>query len=224
MFRRAVLIVVLLALCAPVSFAGKKKIKGLSLRQNPDQHAELRNLPSIVAKQKCENFAWAAGVETILRMQGVSLDQSYWTDKINGGALCLPSIGDPDNVASKMSGDYVLPSGKKVHIEATYRPGAPDSSDHVLVPIALGRPYLVWWKGHAYVVTGVVWDEYIYPNGQKEIVVREMQLIDPYQSGSSQSVKFTNGTDDPSEISGMFEVTSTSLETSPWANPYNPAR
>ena len=48
---------------------------------HPDQIAEIPNLAAIRATQKCENWSWAAAVETSLRAQGVKLPQNYWVMK-----------------------------------------------------------------------------------------------------------------------------------------------
>ena len=50
----------------------------------------------VIAKQNCENWALAAGLETLLQEQNVALDQNFWVMRLNGGELCvdnLPTIG-----------------------------------------------------------------------------------------------------------------------------------
>ena len=68
---------------------------GVSKMLRPDQQVELADLLSMApAKQKCENWAWAAAVESILRAQEVPLAQSYWVTKADGGEVCKESATD----------------------------------------------------------------------------------------------------------------------------------
>src|SRR3954465_16012766 len=64
----------------------------------PGQAADLAGDTKLnTARQNCENWAMAAGLETMLQRQNVPLDQSFWVMRLNGGELCvddLPTI-DP---------------------------------------------------------------------------------------------------------------------------------
>src|SRR5882724_11026645 len=56
----------------------------------PDQTADLAAETKLsTAKQNCENWAIAAGLETMLQHQNVALDQSFWIMRLNGGELCI---------------------------------------------------------------------------------------------------------------------------------------
>jgi hypothetical protein len=206
----------LLALLCVMIFAsslassGDKK-PGFSLTQIPDQKATIRNLPFVVAQQKCENWAWAAGVEISLLKQGVPLRQNFWTDKVNGGALCLDSAGSMESLAKQVEGDYVLPDGRKFRLAVRYTESVPNSSDKIIVPVAMSQPYLLYWRGHAYVVESAVWNEYIYPNGQKYMEIKELTLIDPYESGEKRRVKYDVQTNGTTELGGTFQVIATQL-------------
>lgn len=213
-FTLLLVIVLLLVVLAPAQQNNKKSF---SLTQVPDEWAQLRNVPDVVASQKCENWAWAAGVETILKKQNVPLDQAFWIDKLNGGAVCMPSAGSFEQLARVIDGEYTLVDGRKFKLQSRYLEGAPTSTDRLLVPLALGRPYILWWKQHAYIVHGALWNEYIFPNGQKQIEMKEISLLDPYFTGEKRSVKFVAANDSSSDIGGIFEITVTQLEdTSPW--------
>src|SRR6267154_4332879 len=59
----------------------------------PDQTADLAAETKLnTAKQNCENWAMAAGLETMLQRQNVALDQSFWIMRLNGGELCLDQM------------------------------------------------------------------------------------------------------------------------------------
>jgi len=155
--------------------------------------------------------AWAAGVEISLLKQGVPLRQNFWTDKVNGGALCLDSAGSMESLAKQVEGDYVLPDGRKFRLAVRYTESVPNSSDKIIVPVAMSQPYLLYWRGHAYVVESAVWNEYIYPNGQKYMEIKELTLIDPYESGEKRRVKYDVQTNGTTELGGTFQVIATQL-------------
>ncbi len=67
--------------------AGDKKKQAYYLK--PDQTADLTSPKIVTAKQNCENWALAAGLETMLQKQNVSLDQTFWVMRLNYGELCV---------------------------------------------------------------------------------------------------------------------------------------
>lgn len=216
---RLTLLLCCLLLLSSTSVAQKDKKTPFTLRQVPDQWAELRNVPEVVAEQPCENWAWAASIETILRKENVPLDQKFWIDKLNGGAVCLPSAGSLEDLSRVIDGDYQLPDGRKFKLAARTIAGAPTSTDSLIVPLAMKRPYILWWKQHAYIVHGALWNEYIYPNGQKQLEMKQISLIDPFESGDKRYVKFLTDRHDSKDIGGIFEVVVTPVEdVSPWTN------
>lgn len=209
--------ITLLCVLCPTRVAAQKKSPPFSLTQIPNQTAAIRNLPFVVAQQKCENWAWAAALEMSLLKQGVPLRQNFWTDKVNGGALCLPSAGTMELLAKQVEGEYVLPDGRKFRLDVHFTNSAPNASDSIIVPIALGRPTILYWRGHAYLVEAATWNEFVYPSGQKYMQITELTLIDPYESGENRRVKYDVLTNDFSELGGIFQVIATQLNTTnPW--------
>ena len=80
-----------------------------------------------------------------------------------------------------------------------------------------GRPLILFWNGHAYLLCGLLYDEFIASDGGRVFVVREMKLRDPYvAAGDKQFVTFVRGTDDPNDIDGLMQVTVTPVEQQPW--------
>lgn len=208
---------VCVVLSSSLLVAQKSKV-AFSLQKIPDQSATVHDVPVVAARQHCENFAFATALETILGAQKVELDQAYWTDKINGGALCLESPGELEKLAKFVDGDYVLGDARRVQLQSTYFSGVPTRVDQLLVPIIQGRPIIFWWKGHAYVATAARWDEFVYPNGQRDILINEISLIDPYQP--QRELKFLAGKDRFEDINGIFDVLTTIDETNPWKSPH----
>src|SRR5438874_2536226 len=167
--RRVLPLLLIAALSLPL-VAGKKK--GLTMRYNAGQKAELASVPLIVAKQRCENWAWAAVLEAMLRMQGAGapLDQQYWIMRLHGGEICLPSAGNWQDMERFLARNYfVLDDGRKLRLEPQFRPGAPTSPDELVMAMRRGDPPMIVWRGHAYLLAGVSYDEQIAPNGARLI-------------------------------------------------------
>ncbi len=215
------LAVALLSLAmAPLCAAQKNKIKlkktPFSLQEIPNQKVEVHDVPSVLASQKCENFAWASDVEAVLRKQNIPLDQHFWADKIYGGALCLPSAGSFRDLKGFIDGDYVLPDGRHVHLEASYLNSTPNQTEQILGPLTQQRPILLYWRDHAYLLVGAHWDAYVYPTGQRDIRITQLTLEDPYEQGKDRIVEFDPTKQNLSELGGIFEVQATVIDKDPW--------
>ena len=214
-FRLAFAVLLIVALSAP-SPAAKKK-KGIPLLVNPGITAELPAPPAAGASQKCENWAWAASVETILRSEGVALDQHYWVQKSDGGEICLETLAPLEQISRLITGEYVLDDGSKARLEARYTLGAPANLDSVILGLRAGHPALLVWREHAYILYGVVYDEYVSPTGHRLFDIRELKLVDPfYAAGDQRLVSFLRDRDDPAEIGGTLEISTTHILPTDW--------
>jgi hypothetical protein len=212
-FRGFVVLLLIAAVAAP-SPAAKKK--GIPLLLNVGVMAELPSPPAASVAQKCENWAWAAGVEAILRIQDVPLDQHYWVLKSDGGEVCLESLAPLEQIARVINGEYVLDDSRKVRLEARYAVGSPANLDSIILGLRAGRPALLVWKGHAYILYGVVYDEYISPTGHRFFDIRELKLVDPFYDEDRRLVSFVKDRDDPADIGGTFELTAIPILPTDW--------
>lgn len=212
--RLALAILLILAVSAP-SPAAKKK-KGIPLLVNPAVTAELASPPAGGVAQRCENWAWAGGVEAILRAQNVPLDQHYWVQKSDGGEICLESLAPLEQIARVLNGEYVLDDGSKVRLEARYTAGSPVNLDSIILGLRGGRPALLVWKGHAYILYGVVYDEYVAPTGNRFFDIRELKLVDPFFEDEGRLVSFVKDQDDAADLGGTFEVIATPIKLTDW--------
>src|SRR4051812_49378054 len=124
--KQAIAIVLLFAAALPLT-AGKKKPKGTMYRK-ADQKVEIAGAPASLgtADRKCENYAWAAIVETMMRAQQVPIKQDDWAMRSSGGMKCNPALDDYAQRAQSINGDYTLDGGKKVRIHADFGGMQPD--------------------------------------------------------------------------------------------------
>lgn len=205
-------LVLILLLLVSTTEAGKKKPMGNMMRK-PDQKVEINNAGAALgtANRKCENYVWAAIVETMMRGQQVPIPQNDWAERTSNGMRCYPSLDDYAQRAQALNGDYTLNDGKKVHIHAEFFPGTPQP-DAMIYSLRIGRPLMVVWNGRPYMLYGLLYDELIHTTGKaKQYVVREMQLLDaalpPDAKSRALTIKKDETTDQIAGLSGVMQVT-----------------
>ncbi len=197
----AILFLLLLALS--LQAADKKQQQSYYLK--PDQSADLaRDTRLIAAKQSCENWALAAGLETMLRQQNVALDQNFWVMRMNGGELCLSNLPSIEALMQVVNKEFVLDDGRHVRLEIHFTPGPPLSVDPVIAGLKLQQVTLLLWRGHPYYLTGLTYDERIGRDGTRFFEVKEIRLANTF--AKLPGVTFEKGRDDPAEIQGILSV------------------
>lgn len=202
-----------------LTFRHRTPVPSPNVKLTPDESVDIPTLSSATAEQKCENWAWAAGLETILRTQNVDLKQKYWVLKSDGGELCKDGV-DLGDRAHYINGEYVLDDGRHVRIEATTINGLPQGIDAFILAPQAGRPLMLMWKGHPYLYVGMNFEELRFANGQKEFAVTKFKFLDPFaKDAASQVVYFDREKDDLADISGMMDVIVTPIEGTDWLHP-----
>lgn len=186
------------------------KKQGQNYYIKPDQSADLASDTKLItAKQSCENWALATGLEMMLRQQNVSLDQNFWVMRMNGGELCLSDLPTIEALTRAVNKEFVLDDGRHVRLEVQFTPGPPVSIDPVIAGLKLQQVTLLLWRGHPYYLTGITYDERIGRDGTRFFEVKEIRLANTYPK--IPGVTFEKGRDDPAEIQGILSVTITSL-------------
>lgn len=176
---------------------------------HPGKDEALATMPSVVARQKCGNWAWAAALEASLRAQDVSLDQTFWVLRLNRGELCLPDAGAPEQLVRFLESEtWILDDGRKLNLKATYSPMLPHSVDDFILALRQNRLLILYWRGYAHLLVGMTYDEYLGPNNTRRFEVRTLRLLDPYRNPGDKDrvATFTKGTDDIGEFTGMMQV------------------
>jgi hypothetical protein len=176
----------------------------------PDQTADLAADTKLnTAKQSCENWAIAAGLETMLQRQNIPLDQSFWVMRLNGGELCVDEMPSIEALKLVVNHDFVLDDGRHVRLEIHFAPGPPVSIDPVIAGLKLQQVTLLLWRGHPYYLTGVTYDERIGRDGTRFFAVKEIRLANTY--ANMPGITFQKGRDDPAEIQGILSISATTL-------------
>jgi hypothetical protein len=196
-------VVILFVLALSLQADDKKQQQAFYLK--PDQTADLpSDVKMVTAKQDCENWALAAGVEGMLRKQNVALDQSFWVMRLNGGELCLDKLPTFDALSQVVNREFVLDDGRHVRLELHFNPGPPVNTDALIAAVRLQQVSLLLWKGHPYYLTGVTYDERIGRDGTRFFELKELRLANTF--AKVPGVTFQKGRDNPEDIAGTLSV------------------
>lgn len=171
----------------------------------PDQTVDLpANTKMAAAKEHCENWALAAGLETLLERQNVALKQSFWVMRLNGGELCVDRLPAMNALAQAVNREFVLDDGRHVRLELGFVPGPPVNIDPIIAGLKLGRVTVLLWSGHPYYLTGVTYDERVGRDGTRFFEIKELRLANTY--GKEPGITFQKGRDNPDDIGGIVSV------------------
>lgn len=185
-------------------FGGNKQPPpGWMLRK---QHVDIGDIQLKAADRVCENWSWVAGITDMAEIRGAHIDQQYLVDRLYGGSVCLSSAGDFDELARRISHEYVLIDGQKFRIEAQFTAGAPTQADPLIVSIRQARPLMMVWRNRAYLLTGMDYDEYTAPTGSKMFMVTTLRLFDPAAQEGKHDVVFSRDQDNPDDLNGVLEL------------------
>jgi hypothetical protein len=197
--RQAGILLLFLAICLR---ADDKKKPGYYLKAGQTTDLDVQKLTT--AKQNCENWAVAAGLEDILKKQGVPFDQNFWVTRLSGSEVCIDNAPTMETVARAVNGEFVLDDRRHVRLELHYVSGAPSNVDEVVYGIQQKRISLLLLRGHPFYLTGVTYDEYIGRDGSRMFEIRELRLANTY--AKLPGLAFQKGRDDPADINGMLTV------------------
>lgn len=197
----------------------------------PDGQPSVHETPGIVieipdatvhpAKQLCQNWTWAASVESMLAATGVPLTQDDMVTRAEGGSVCKDRNPNFERMTRALDGTYYLEDGHKVTVETRNVTGAPTVIDDILMSMKTRHPLILFWKGHAYLLKGVVYNEYLVSsNGAKVFEINELKLLDPTATKAEErEVSFLRDRDDANEIDGVMDVRVTAEDGQSWLHP-----
>ena len=181
---------------------GAKKNKGITFQRLPDQTAIIDHPQIAIAQRPCENWEWAAALDSMLKPTKAATGQEYQILRLYGGNICT-EVKSYQELAEKISHEYTLDDGRHFFLEARYSAGAPTTVAPMIVALRDKRPLLLVWKHHPYVLIGLIYDEYVAMDGERQFLPKELKLIDPE---AGKSVSFVCERDNPASIDGIMEV------------------
>lgn len=198
--RIAVLLLLSALVCA--AFAGDKKKAQFFLK--PDQTADLTSKDLVSARQNCENWGLAAGLQTMLARQKVALDQAFWVMHLYYGELCVDRLPSMEQLAQVVNQDFVLVDGRHVRLQMHFVPGAPTDVDSVIAGLKTDLPSVLLLRSHPYYLVGATYDERIRGDGLRLYEIKEMRLVDTLPG--QPAITFQKGRDNMDEINGILTI------------------
>jgi hypothetical protein len=192
-----------------------------SVQETPGIVIEIPNAAVHPAKQLCQNWTWAASVESMLAPTGVPLTQDDMVTRAEGGSVCKDRNPNFERMTRVLDGTYYLDDGHKVRVETRNVTGAPTVIDDILMSMKTQHPLILFWKGHAYLLKGVVYSEFlISSNGARVFEINELKLLDPTATKAEErEVSFLRDRDDANEIDGVMDVRVTPEDGQSWLHP-----
>jgi hypothetical protein len=170
----------------------------------PNQSIDVGAAALSTAKRHCENWALAAGLETMLRKQGVALDQSFWIMRINLGELCVDTLPSIESVARVVNNEFVLDDGRHVQLAVRYSPGPPTNVDGVIAGLQQQQVAVLLFHGHPFYLTGATYDLQIGRDGLRRYIIKELRLANTFMG--EPGLTFQRYREDNSEIEGILTV------------------
>lgn len=185
-------------------FSGKNQPPaGWILRK---QSANLEKTDFKVAEKPCANWTWVAGIVAMAANRGAEITQQYLVDRLYGGSICATSPVDVESLSRQISRDYVLADGQKFRLEAQFTAGAPTQPDPLIVAMRQNRPLMLLWSNHIYLLTGVNYDEYTAPTGNKLLIVTELRLFDLSPNAAKHDITFSRERDKADDLNGVLDL------------------
>lgn len=113
------------------------------------------------ARQRCQNWCWAACVEAVFALNGYRVAQEDIVEKLYGGLVCAPSSGA--GITAAINGVWRNREGDsftavaEVLWDVQYAFGRRDRVEQAANELAQGYPLIVGALGHATVMTGMAY-------------------------------------------------------------------
>jgi hypothetical protein len=170
---------------------------------HPNQEIRVHDLPVLNAQSKDAADVLATSLATIFHNKEICCGKNSTL----GDRLPQSDPVSLREVAAQLQGRQLLPDGRPIMITAEYvAPDSLNSSQLVNAVLASHAP-LMEWNSHLYVVSGVIFDESDFENGQTiAFMIRKILLLDPRFSDSRREVSFNRDTDDLGKVQGLLFV------------------
>lgn len=194
----------LLLLTALLLFAAAKKKPQQAYLYKPDQTADLAAADLVTAAQDCENWAMAAGLESMLRQKKINLDQRFWVMRLYGGEVCADELPSPESLAQAVDAEFVLDDGRHVRLQLQFTAGAPSDVDSLIASLEQEQIVVVLWHEHPYYLAGATYDERIGRDGSRLHLIKELRLANTFTN--LPGVTFEKGRDNVGEIQGIISL------------------
>ncbi len=113
-----------------------------------------------VPAELCESDGWARAVAYVIQARGARMGARFWATHLFNN-LCTGSV-QVDAVGRRITGDYTLEDGAKIHLKAEVLPHNLPKAAELVAAVNEQRPFIVAWKGHPYIIDRVDYVDNVY--------------------------------------------------------------
>lgn len=155
------------------------------------------------SSELCESDGWADAIAAVARIQGAHLDSKFWKARLFSN-LCSSGI-KVEVVSPRITGDYTLDDGMKVHLKADFILRNLPTAAAIVAAINEQRSFVISWKGRPYVTNRVDYVDNVY-DGVSMYTVSKLHLTNAM---TGKPVPFEATAANLKEIDGTLQITVT---------------
>ncbi|HET6844087.1 MAG TPA: hypothetical protein VFK06_20775 [Candidatus Angelobacter sp.] len=106
--------------------------------------------------------------------------------------------------STKLQGRHRLSDGRLIMVTAEYLPQESINADWIITALVKKHALLMEWDSHLYVLYGAVFNEMVDENGQRDLVIQKLLLLDSRFSDARREASFDRATDDFKKVQGLL--------------------
>jgi hypothetical protein len=166
------------------------------------QNREVRvgDLPVRTAQSTDSMAVLVAELETIFHDPAVCCGKNSALEDTGRSAdpLALKEL------STKLQGRHRLSDGRLIMVTAEYLPQESIHADWIITALLKKQALLMEWDSHLYVLYGAVFNETVDENGQRDLVIQKLLLLDSRFSDARREASFDRATDDLKKVQGLL--------------------
>ena len=167
---------------------------------HPNQEVRVNDLPVHTAQSADSTAVLMAALETIFHDPNVCCGKNSALQDLGFSASPLKDLG------ARLAGKHYLSDGRPITVTTEYvSPGSMNPSQ-IIGPLMHQQAVLMEWDSHLYVLYGAVFDELLYPSGNRDYVIHKLLLLDTRFSDARREASFNRESDDWTKVSGLLTL------------------
>jgi len=167
---------------------------------HPNQEVRVNDLPLHTAQSADSTAVLVAALETIFHDPDVCCGKNSALQDSGFSAGPLKDLG------ARLAGKHYLSDGRPITVTAEYLSPASINPSQIIGPLKHQQAVLMEWDSHLYVLYGAVFDELLYPSGNRDYVIHKLLLLDTRFSDARREASFNRESDDWTKVSGLLTL------------------